>query len=255
MTNLNYLGVAGPAAAPRPPSAFRKSRVEFLMLVGVLVAVAVVSVVVMLSVGFGFCFSTMMKLSSLLPGSSTLGWGSGAVVFGGSTGFIGVGTVTGFSGFSTGLVTCSTGFVSCSTGLVGSTGGTGSTLGGTGVSFGGTGVSLGGTGVSLGRRGVSLGGTGSGVEGTSDSDGLVLSPFTGSRAGCCCHTDLPVKNVIIRSMKLKRFLTSSRASEKYQSPNMAASGMSTNLSKNSRVFEKILKSYVNRNSLNTTGFS
>lgn len=93
------------------------------------------------------------------------------------------------------------------------------------------------------------------MEDTLDSVDTVSSGFSGSIAGCLSVTDLPVKNVRIRSMKLKRFLTSSTASEKYQSANMATSGMSTNLSKNSRFFEKILKSVVNRNSLNTTGFS
>lgn len=64
-----YLGLAGPATAadPPPPSALRKSRVEFFTFVAGLVVVLVAP---LLSVGFGFCFSTMMKLSSLVLISS-----------------------------------------------------------------------------------------------------------------------------------------------------------------------------------------
>lgn len=58
-------GAAG-AAPPRPPSARKKSIVELRTLAGVGAAAGV-----MAAGPFGFCFSTIIKLSSLLAGNST----------------------------------------------------------------------------------------------------------------------------------------------------------------------------------------
>lgn len=212
-----------------------------------------------------------------VAGSGILGAGAG-VTFGCSFGTTGSGLVTGVgagAGTSTlGLVGSTTG-LGTSTGLgsgtatgagLGGAGLTGaSTLGGAGFA-GSTGAGFGfGSSTGLGRSWTpeglilsagfwSTGGLGSSLVGSPDSgsDSGCFSVGASVKAGELLEISLPVKNIKIRLIKPKRFLISSNASEKYQRPNMASSGISIYLSINSRFFVKILlRTSQNRIALNT----
>lgn len=187
--------------------------------------------------GFGCSLGT----SGLMTGAGA-GAGTSTLGFGGST-TTGLGTSTGLgSGIATGLG--GAGLTGAST--LGAGAGAGCAGVGVGFAFGGSSTGLGRSwtpeGLVLSTGFWATAGLGSScLVDSSDSDSHSGCSIGASvRAGELLEISLPVKNIKIRLIKLKRFLISSNASEKYQSPNMASSGISIYLSINSRFFVIIL---------------